>query len=377
MSQALSNKVYTDLGVIPVINAAGTKTTHGGTFLSDGVLNAMSQASRSFVSIEELNRKIGEYIAKITGAEAGMVTSGAASGMVLAAAACMTGLNKAASKLLPNTDHIIKKEVITQKIHVGDYTHIYSFSGARVIEVGNINSCISEEIEFAINEKTAAIAYLFGPRIIQTGLSLKEIVRIARSNGIPVIVDAAATIPPLVNLKKYIDDGADLVTISGGKFIRGPQSTGILFGRKKLIEAAMLNANPNYSIGRPHKVSKENMIGLYTALKELENLNLDSMFQVYTQSLQKVKKHLDSIKGIKTTITFDNINYNVPVLIIEMLPYYIGPTSQKILELLMSGTPRIFMQYFKGINHLVVNPISLQEDELLPLAIRLCEVLSS
>ncbi|OGT42073.1 MAG: hypothetical protein A3F42_07380 [Gammaproteobacteria bacterium RIFCSPHIGHO2_12_FULL_37_34] len=264
MQNMLDNPIYKELGVIPVIHAAGTKTTHGGTRSHPEVFKAMELASKSFVSIEELNRKVGEYIAKITGAEAGMVTSGAASGVVLSIAACMTGMNITKVRQLPNSAGM-KDELIVQKIHVGSYSHMYTFTGAKLIEVGNINGCLPEELEAAINEKTVAVNYLLGPRISKVGLSLKKVVDIAHKYNLPVIVDAAAMLPPKSNLRRYIDEGADLVTISGGKMIHGPQGVGLLFGKKDLIDAAFANSSPNHAIGRPHKISREEIVGLYVS----------------------------------------------------------------------------------------------------------------
>lgn len=375
MFKAGTNPIYKELGIRPVIHAAGTKTTHGGTKIPPEVLEAMNVAAEAFVDILDLNRKIGQYIATITGAEAGMVTSGAASGMVLAAAACMTGTCLASIKSLPNTSNL-KNEIVTQKIHYGDYTNIYTFSGAKIKEIGNVNSCLIEELEGAITDKTAAIAYLLGPRIYPVGLSLEEVVRVGKKRNIPVIVDAAAMLPPLENLKAYINLGADLVTISGGKFIHAPQSTGILFGKKNLIEAALANANPNYAIGRPHKVSKENMVGLYTALKRLESLDMQKISQEYLSKLQVVFPFIKNIKNTKIEIMQDTFNYHVPVLTIKFSETWDGFTPKEILQELISGTPPVFLQYFKGLQHLVVNPISIEDDELQPLGQRLKEVLT-
>ncbi len=375
MFRASKNSIYEELGIRPVIHAAGTKTTYGGTKIAPEVMEIMNIASQSFVSIEELNRKIGSYIAEISGAEAGMVTSGAASGMVLSAAACITGTNLAAIKKLPDTNNL-KNEIITQKIHYGDYTHIYTFSGAKLVEVGNVNSCLPEELEGAITEKTAAISYLLGPRIYPTGLSLDEVVKIASSHSVPVIVDAAAMLPPMDNLRKYMDQGADLVTMSGGKFIHGPQSTGLLFGKKTLIDAALANASPNYAIGRPHKVSKENMVGLYAALKRAQSINISETFELYIRRLNVVMSHLEDIKTINIKVIQDEFNYHVPVLIIEFSKEWKGIKPKEILDLLIKGTPPIFMQYFKSLQHLAINPISLEEDELIPLGKRLKEILS-
>lgn len=362
LSKFLKNSIYEELGVSPIIQAAGTKSSYGGSRMSEEVLEAIFSASRSFVSISELNRKIGKYIAEITGAESGMVTSGAGSGVVLSIAACMTGTNIAKIRQLPNTDGM-KDEMIIQKIHRGSYSHMYTFSGAKLIEIGNINECLPEELESAFTEKTAAVNYLIGPRISRSGLSLPEVVKIAHEHNVPVIVDAAAMLPPKINLRKYIEQGADLVTFSGGKMIRGPQATGLLFGRKHLIDAALANANPNHSIGRAHKVSREDMVGLYVALKLYLQSDEREVLDNLNKQLLPIIHLLANVPHVNATIIHDGINYNVPVVIIQFSDGWKGPTGLEFTKKMLDGNPRIFMQYFKELDHLVVNPISLQEGE--------------
>ncbi|MCH8136055.1 MAG: aminotransferase class V-fold PLP-dependent enzyme, partial [Proteobacteria bacterium] len=241
-----SNRVYDELGIKPVIHAAGTITSYGGSMPRPEVVEAMAIASTSFVGLEELNRKVGEYIAQITGAEAGMVVSGAAGGVVLSMAACMTGTNVAFVRRLPDATGM-KNELAIQKIHRGGYSDMYTFAGAKFSEAGSVNGCLPEELDAAISENTAAVAYLFGPGVLRNGLSLQAVAEIAHARDVPVIVDAAAMLPPKSNLRRYISDGADLVTFSGGKYIRGPQGTGLLFGRRDLIEAATMNSAPFHS----------------------------------------------------------------------------------------------------------------------------------
>lgn len=355
------SSIYSEIGVNPVINASGTKTTHGGTQMSEDVIEAMKIASYNFVSIQELNEKVGDYIASITEAEAGMVTSGAASGVVLSIAACMTGTNKALIRQLPDSSGM-KNEVIIQRIHMGAYAHMYSFSGCKIIEIGNINNCSDVELRHAINEKTAAIAYLFGPRISPSGLSFPEVVSIGKNYSIPVIVDAAAMLPPKSNLSEYIKQGADLVTISGGKFLKGPQNSGLLFGKKDLIEAAIANSNPNHAIGRPHKVSKEVIVGLYKALKNYIALDEEKLLLEYKKRLKEVLPYFSELKQINAELIHDWINYSVPVIAISSRNKLLN--LKQLPNIMLQNSPRIFLQYFAELGHLVINPISLTVEEL-------------
>lgn len=369
----LNNPIYQELGVEPVIHAAGTKTTHGGTKSSPEVFAAMEMAAQSFVSLEELNRKVGAYIAHITGAEAGMVVAGAASGVVLSIAACMTGTDISKVRQLPNAIGM-KNEMVVQKIHVGKYAHMYSFTGAKIIEVGNINGCLTAELAAAINERTAAVNFLFGPRISRAGLDLKKVVEVAHHYQVPVIVDAAAVLPPKENLTQYIKEGADLVTISGGKIIHGPQGTGLLFGRADLIDAAFANASPNHAIGRPHKLSREEIVGLYTALKIYLASNENSLFSEYRNRLSIIFETLKPFLAIDVNIKHDDYNYNVPVLTISFHPTWKGPDPEQLPALLLKEKPRIFMQYFKELGELVVNPVSLQPGQPVMVANKLANL---
>ncbi len=357
-----TNDLYNELGIKTVIHAAGTKSSIGGSKMSNEVIDAIAEASKCFASITEVNKKIGEYIAKITGAEAGMVTSGAASGVVLSMAACMTGKDTYKIKKLPNASGM-KNKLIMQKIHRGGYSHMYTFPGVDIIEVGDFNDCLIEELEGAYTEDTAAVAYLLEPRVSQTGLTLKEMVASAHAKNIPVIVDAAAMLPPKSNLKKYITEGADLVVFSGGKLIHGPQATGLLFGKKYLIEAALANANPNHAIGRPHKVSKEDMLGLYVALKNFMAMDEEQMITQFRERLFSVIQALSSINGVHVEIVHDGINYHVPVVVIKFDQSIKNLNAADFPKIMLNNNPSIFMQYFKELGHLVINPISLQDGE--------------
>ncbi len=367
MSSCLANKIYEEIGVVPVINAGGTKSAYGGSRMDPRVLEAIAEASKSFVSMAELNRKIGEYIAKVTGAEAGMVTSGAASGVVLSIAACMTGADVAKVRRLPDSTGM-KNELIIQRIHRGSYSHMYTFTGAKFVDIGDFNECLPEELEGAITEKTVAVTYLLGPRVSTAGLTLPQVVNIAHKHKLPVIVDAAAMLPPKTNLRRFIEEGADLVVVSGGKLIHAPQATGLLYGRKDLVEAALANASPNHAIGRPHKVSKEDMVGLYTALKIYIDSDEEKMLEEFRSRLQPTVELLSNIPGVKVEIVHDEVNHHVPTAVIIFTKEWHGPSAADIPKIMLKGSPRVFMQYFKELNHLVVNPISLQENEPLIIA---------
>jgi len=370
----LNNPVYDELGLRPVIHAAGTITSYGGSEPRPEVMEAMALASQSFIGLLELNEKVGEYIAQISGAEAGLVVSGAAGGVVLSMAACMTGTNPAKVRQLPNTDGM-KDELIIQKVHRGGYSDMYGFTGAKLIEIGSIDGTLEEELEAAFTEKTAAVNYLLGPGVAQKGLSLPKLSEIAHAHGVPVIVDAAAMLPPKSNLSRYIKDGADLVTFSGGKFIRGPQGTGLLFGRKDLIEAAAANGPPNHSIGRPQKVTREEMVGLYTALKLFMEQDDGALMVSYQASIEPAYEILQALDGVDVSIEHDPHKYHVPTVVIRLNSEASGVDPDALLKELLEGEPRVFVTYDRSVDSVSINPINLRDGQAEMAARRLAEML--
>ena len=235
--------VYRALGVRPMINASGTTTRWGGTKLRPEAMEVMSKAAGVMVDIPELNAAAGKILAEVTGAEAGFVTSGAAGGLVLQAAACIAGADPTKMAQLPDS-HGLKNEIIIHKAHRFPYDQTYRAAGARLVDIGDGRRCAPWQLEAAFTERTAAVAYLFSPHLSRLTIPLEQVCEIAHARDVPVIVDAASYLPPRANLRRFIAMGADMVIYSGGKAVRGPQSTGILCGRADLIEAAAANASP-------------------------------------------------------------------------------------------------------------------------------------
>ena len=372
----LVNSIYDELGVRTVIHAGGATTNYGGSRMLPETLDAYVAASRSFVSIVELNQRAGAYIAQVTGAEDGMITSGAAGGMVLSIAACMTGADVAAARRLPDATGL-KDELIIQKFHRGPYSHMYTFCGVRFVEVGDSHSCLPEELEAAFSERTAAVAFLIAPGTHRGGLSLPEVAKIAHGHGVPVIVDAAMTVPPRDNLRRFIREGADLVTMSGGKVIRGPQDTGLLYGRGDLIEAARVNNSPNHAIGRPHKVSRESMLALYTALKLYMDSDEDEMLHEFGADLEPLLDDLGELDGLRVSLERDDDKHFVPTLVIGFTRAWTGAGPLEIQARLLAGQPSIFLGYDQAAGRLNVNPINLQEGEAAMVGRRLREELTA
>jgi L-seryl-tRNA(Ser) seleniumtransferase len=287
--------IYERLGVTKRVNGAGLLTRLGGSLMAPEVLDAMREAAGSFVDMAELQTRASAIIATHTGAEAGIVTSGAAAAMTLATAACLTRLDVAQMERLPDTDGM-PNEVIMFRAHRTGYDHAIRAAGARIVEVGFNDRTVGSgvrglegwEIEAAIGPNTAAIGYAANPT---RQPPLAAVAAVARKHNLPVIVDAAAQLPPKANLKHFIAEGASLVAYSGGKAIHGPQGTGILCGQKDLVAAALIqqldmdilaetwmppvglldsffkDRLPHHGLGRGFKVDKESIAGLLVALE--------------------------------------------------------------------------------------------------------------
>lgn len=259
---------YETLGVRRSINCMGAVTFLGGAPLSDRVIDAMAEAARTKVNLFELNEAVGRRLAEICGTEAGCVTSGAAGGLQLAAAACITRGDVSKIAKLPHHDGD-QPQVVLHRKHRCNFDHAVRNTGARLVEFGySWDRTESWELEAALSAATAAVFYVtsFGPPSV---LSLGEVVEIAHSRDVPVIVDAAVSLPPRTNLGGIPATGVDLCCFSGGKAIGGPQNSGFVVGRADLVAGCVRNTSPNHNtIGRPSKVNAEAMVGLLAALEE-------------------------------------------------------------------------------------------------------------
>src|SRR5262249_37888001 len=252
---------FRELGVRPFINAAGTYTAMTASLMPPQVIEAMTYAAKHYVMLDELHDRVGARIAELLHCDSAMVTSGAASALTLGARACLTGADARKIVELPNLAGM-KSEVIIQKSHRFGYDHAVRNCGVRLVEVET-----REEMERAINPQTAMMLF-YNNNNAEGRIRDEEFVQIGKKHGVPTLNDAAADVPPVDNLWKYTKMGFDLVAFSGGKGLRGPQSAGLLLGRKDLIAAARLNAPPNgNTVGRGMKVNKEEMVGMLAALE--------------------------------------------------------------------------------------------------------------
>jgi L-seryl-tRNA(Ser) seleniumtransferase len=256
--------LYETLGVRPVINAAAAQTVLGGSLMPEPVLAAMHEAAQSFVHLPELHNRVGERLAGLTRNEAACISCGASAGILLAVAAAMTGDDTERAIRLPDTTGLHKTEVIVFRGHHNGFLSAVRETGATLIEISGDPAALRQ----ATTERTAAVLWFAGDFWPDDSLPLHRTVGAAHELGVPVIVDAADQIPPLSNLWQYTgEQGADLAIFSGGKGLRGPQSSGLIVGKADLIRACRANSGPMHSIGRPAKVGKEEMVGLLAAVE--------------------------------------------------------------------------------------------------------------
>lgn len=329
--------IYKSLDVRKVINACSTATHLGGSISDPRVLTAMMEASKSYVIMAELQDKAGKIIAQATGAEAAMVTAGATSSLLLGAAACLlndSGLENHCVKpyerlqpidgpwreIIQRIPSLIgdKNEFLIQLGHKGPYDFVFKIVGGRLVYAGSQNGCSEDELSEKINDHTAAV--VFSAHREESGLTLEKIVEIAHRYNIPVIVDAAMAVLPRSRLKLYASMGADLVAISGGKQIKGPNDTGILCGSSKFIEMTKLQSSPFNGFGRGMKVDRTQIIGLLKALEiflEKTEFEEKQEFIAWKKRAERIKTQMKGVNGIssitvtgkpwevRTIITFD------------------------------------------------------------------------
>ena len=373
-------EIYRRLGVRPVIHGSGTTTRYGGSRLRPEVLETMREASTALVNLDELNEAAGAAIARMLGAEAAFVSAGASSGLILQAAACIAGTDPAKITRLPDSRGM-RNEIVIQRAHRFAYDQAYRVAGGVLVEIGLARRTQPFELEDAITEHTAAVAYLVSPFTSPPGvLTLEQVVAIAHKRSVPVIVDAASMLPPRENLTKYLRQGADLVSFSGGKGIRGPQSTGILAGRRDLIRAVALNASPNQALARAAKTSKEEICGLVVALECFMAEDEKAEMKRYHDVCTAIAEGLADVPGLRVVVEQDSVNRVLPHAVVYFTPEWVGPSGHAVQVALAKGEPHIYVQqgahqggYF---DEIAVDPINLQPGDDAILVRRLREELT-
>jgi L-seryl-tRNA(Ser) seleniumtransferase len=384
--------VYERLGVPTIINAKGPSTRLSGAISPPEVAEAMREAAQHCVDMAALQARASALIAEATGAEAGLVTSGAAAGLLLGTAACVAGLDPGKMSRLPDTAGM-RDEVVLARSHRNSYDHAVRTVGVRLVEVGladrlsgaGVRDVEAWEYAEAIGERTAMVLYVAGAR---SRLPLPEVAAVAKAAGVPVLVDAAAQLPPVANLRRYVDEGADLVAFSGGKAIRGPQASGILCGRRDLIMAAALQnldmdvlygqwspppnlidkrritGAPRHGIGRPCKAGKEEIVGLMTALGLFLAEDPAARRRRWRDLMEALAASLRGLNHARVALLAEGPQAEVPMLELTLDAAAAGVTAAQLMQRLQDGTPGIHADPARVDDDVVLfGPVCLKDDE--------------
>jgi L-seryl-tRNA(Ser) seleniumtransferase len=334
---AAKRNLIKELGLRTFINAAGNYTSMTASLMPDEVMETINASAKEYVILDDVQDKVGEKIAALCHAEAATVTAGCWSALVLGMAGVLTGMDPKKVSQLPYLEGTgMKSEVILQKSHANGYHHALTNAGATIVTVET-----RKDLKKALNEKTAMMWFL--NREAPVGeIKHQEWVDMAEKHQIPSMIDIAADVPPVENLWKFNDMGFDLVAISGGKAICGPQSAGILMGRKELIAAARLSAPPRGgNVGRGHKVNKEEILGMYVALEEYINRDHEKDWKNWEEQIAFIERATKNIDGVTTEVMVPPVANHNPTLNISWDNNKVKLKGKELGEKLRMGKPSI------------------------------------
>ena len=366
--------IYTQLGVRQVINAWGPMTIIGSALVRPEVVQAMAEAAAWHVDVIDLQRAAGRRLAELIGVEGCYIAGGCAAGLAIATAATMTGGEAAKVARLPETTGM-RNEVVMQRSQRNPYDHAFSQVGARIVEIGHAWQSFDWELADAIGPQTAALIYVYSQRTMHLSLSLPETVEIAHAHQVPVIIDAAAEVPPAVNLRGLKDTGADVVVISGGKGLRGPQNSALVLCSEAMVESCIPHAAPLHSHGRSMKTTKEDMIGLVKAVEIYQGLDHDSITQQWEADAARVVAAVAGIKGVHATTGSARYSDGIPVAQLAIDLDVLGRDAADIATALATGDPSIRVAQDRS--GLTINPQFLQPGEVDTVITRLRESLAA
>ncbi|WP_460950013.1 aminotransferase class V-fold PLP-dependent enzyme [Spirosoma daeguense] len=337
-----------ELGIRTFINAAGTYTAMTGSLMEEDVVNTILASSKEFMMLDDVQTKVGEKIAALTHAESAVVTAGCFSAMTLGLAGVLTGMDQKKVEQLPHLEGTdIKSEVIIQKGHNVGYSHALMNTGCKIVFVETV-----EELEKAINPKTAMLWFL-NIQSDKGKIMHQQWVGLGKKHNIPTMIDIAADVPPVENLWKFNDMGFDLVCVSGGKAMRGPQSAGLLMGKKAYIDAARLSMPPRGStIGRGMKVNKEEVLGMYVALEKFIARDQDKDWKMLEARAAHIADTARSVKGVTVETFAPELGNHTPTLKFSWDATKVKLTPKALQDGLRNGNPsiEIVLNESNGIN---------------------------
>ena len=363
---------YKRLGIDTYINAHDTYTIYGGSRMPAEALEAMKEAAASFVDIDQMQQILGDKIAEMTNNAGCYITNGAASGITLATAVCMTGDSQYNFSRLPEISAGVPNEVIVMRCQRNGYDTAIRAAGAVIIEIGDADETLEYELEGAINSKTAAVFYFENANFAQASMPLEKVISIAHSKNIPVVVDAAAQIPPVENLWKFTTEmGADLALFSGGKTLCGPQDSGLIVGRTELIASCRKFGAPHHGICRGTKTSREAMAGLFAALERymsIDPISEYSRLEAIALQLGEVMQH----SGFKTELVpFGPVGQAYPRIFGQCKA---DGQAQRIAAAMKARKIYIGTEHLQ--NRIYISPLNLTQEEAAHVGVVLGEVLA-
>ena len=328
---------YQSLGVRPLINAYATVTKYGGSLMPPEVVSAMTAAAGSFVDLADLQRRVGDRIARLTRNEAAYVTSGAAAGIQLAAAAAVLHKHPEALKRFPAIADF-RDEAIIFRGQRNPYDYSIKAVGLKYVEIAGSPA----DLRAAISERTACVFWFHGALVSEDDLPLPELIAIANEHEIPVIVDAAAQLPPVENLWRFTELGAAIALFSGGKDLRGPQSSGLMLGRRDLIESIRPISNPNHGLGRPFKVGKEELMGALAAVERYLKLDHAARAHYCEETVRLFCNALNRLPGVRAERDFPNeAGQPLPWCRVTVDAAILGKTADDMVQAFLAHDPAI------------------------------------
>ena len=337
-----TGSIYERIGVRPIINCRGTYTVIGGSLELPEVTAAQQAAAQHYVQLDELADGVGARLAELTGAEWGMVSSGCAAGLAHSTAACLAGGNPDLHVRIPDLRGFPKDEVVIPTHSRNEYDQAIRITGVRIVEVGS-----EQEFRAALGPRVAMIYVLAGPNAETGPLTYDMIYPLAKERGIPVLVDAAAEILTIPNV--HLQRGATLVGYSGGKCMRGPQSAGLILGRKDLIKAAWIHGAPHHGYGRAMKVGKEEAMGMLAAVEAWTKRDHQAEWKNWMAWMNHVADRVQLIQGVTTSITeTKELSNQSPVLQIGWNTDQIGISGTDVEHTLFTTEPRITLPHWAG-----------------------------
>lgn len=361
--------VYRKLGVEPIINCGSSRSVYGNSTMSDPVREAMGSASHHYVILEELGEAAGRRLAELTGAEWGLVTAGSATGLALGAAACVAANDPLRMLRMPASFAGEQRVALTPKGQRFAYDQAVRMTGARIIEVEDLAA-----FKYALATEEVVAVLMLAERDAGAALTFDQMLPVARTAGVPILVDAASE--PLSSPEYWTARGADLVVYSVSKLMRGPAASGLLLGRKPLVQAAWYNGPPHHSFGRVMKIGKEQIVGAVAAVERWFALDHESEQRRWRERLERMKDRLQPINALK--LGMHELAGGIPRLEVDWSDCQPGLTFGELREELLSRRPRILIDDFGGTDtSTMINPFALDDDEAVLVGAALYESLTA